>query len=395
MARLTVLLLSALVGGLLFVEVTMRPTPGERITFAAIFGSLALLALLTTPLLLRLARSSKRFRDALTVAASTTVFVGVAVVGVAAAGMFLSDHDLRLTLVSLATGTLVAIAQLWALSRSLSADLGLVEHTVARLAAGDLEARASVSRNDELGRLARSVDQLGDRLGGLERDRAANATARTELLANVGHDLRTPLASMRVAIEALQDGLATNPSAYLQSIGRDVEHLAQLVDDLFLISRLDSGALEFDVSDMDLSETADETLEALRPLADRRGISLELDVVESSPCGADAAAVGRALRNIVGNAIRHADLDVRVHVRSDERGAAVVVRDDGPGFPPGLAPFERFTRDDEARARDGAGAGLGLAIAHRIVDALHGELAILDGPGGAVRLWLPQPADEG
>lgn len=389
MARLTVLLLMALVAGLIFVEVTMRPSPAERFTFAAIFGALALLALLTTPLLLRLARSSKRFRDALTIAASTAVFVGVAVVGVAAAGMFLSDHDLRLTLVSLATGTLVAIAQLWALSGALAADLGDVEHTVARLAAGDLEARSSLVRSDELGRLADSVDLLGARLQDLETERAANASARTELLANVGHDLRTPLASMRVAVEALQDGMAPDPAAYLGSVNRDIEHLSQLVDDLFLISQLDSGAAIFTVDQMDLSETADETIEALRPLSDRRRIHLELDVVGATPCTADPSAIGRVLRNLVSNAIRHADHEVRVHVRTDGRGAIAVVRDDGPGFPPGLSPFDRFTRGDDARARDGGGAGLGLAIAHRITSALDGHLTILEGPGGAVRLWLP------
>ncbi len=391
MARLTILLVAALVGGLLFVEVTMRPTPAERVTFATIFGALALLALLTTPLLLRLARSSRRFRDALTVAASTTVVVGVAVVAVAAAGMFLSDHDLRLTLVSLATGTLVAIAQLWALSAALSSDLEQVEGTVARLAGGDLAARTSINRGDELGRLADSVDELAGRLQELEAERGANDRARTELLANVGHDLRTPLAAMQVAVEALQDGMARDPAAYLAAVGRDIEHLSLLVDDLFLISQLDSRSVGFDLTGMDLSESADETVEALRPVADARSVHLELDVLGSTPCAADPAAVGRVLRNVVGNAIRHADVEVRIHVREHNGGAAVIIRDDGPGFPDGLAPFERFTRGDEARARDGAGAGLGLAIAHRITTALDGELSILDGPGGAVRLWLPGP----
>ncbi len=389
MARLTILLLAALVGGLFFVEVTMRPTSGERFTFAAIFGAVALFALLTTPLLLRLARSSRRFRDALTVAASTAVFVGVAVISVAAAGMFLSDHDLRLTLVSLAVGTLIAIAQLWALSAALASDLGEVETTVAALASGDLDARSRVTRNDEIGRLSKSVDVLARRLHLLETERRANETARTELLANVGHDLRTPLASMRVAVEALQDGLAPDPVAYLASIDRDIEHLSLLVDDLFLISQLDSGASVFAVGQMDLSESADETVEALRPLADRRGVHLELDIVGSSPCTGDPSAVGRVLRNIVGNAIRHADHEVRLHVRADADGAAAVVRDDGPGFPPGLAPFERFSRGDDARARDGSGAGLGLAIADRISGALGGDLSVLEGPGGAVRLRLP------
>ncbi|NND83913.1 MAG: HAMP domain-containing histidine kinase [Acidimicrobiia bacterium] len=390
MARLTALLVAALIVGLLFVELTMRPTAEERLVFATIFGSLAVVALLTTPLLLRFARSSRRFRDALTVAASTAVFVGVAVVGVAAAGMFLSEHDLRLTLVSLATGTLVAIAQLWALSSALSSDLSQVGDTVNRLMDGDLAARAELDRTDELGRLAASIDALGERLEGLEAEREADERARNELLANVGHDLRTPLTSMRVAVEALQDGVARNEGAYLSSIATDIRHLTQLVEDVFLLARLEVGDIAFDRTTIDLADLADESVQALTPVADRNGVALELDVGGVAMANGDVAQLGRALRNLIDNAIRHADAEVRVHVRG-EGEASVVVRDDGPGFPPGMTDtaFDRFSRGDEARARDGAGAGLGLAIAHHIATGHDGDLTLLDGPGGALRLRLP------
>ncbi len=390
MARLTALLVGALVVGLLFVELTMRPTAGERMVFATIFGALAAVALLTTPLLLRFARSSHRFRDALTVAASTAVFVGVAVIGVAAAGMFLSEHDLRLTLVSLATGTLVAIAQLWALSSALSADLGAVGETVRRLMNGELGARTELDRTDELGRLADAIDSLGARLQALEAERAANERARNELLANVGHDLRTPLTSMRVAVEALQDGVARDEDAYLASIATDIRHLTQLVEDVFLLARLEAGDISFDRSPLDLADIADESVQALSPVADRRGITLELDVGSVAMAEGDGASLGRAVRNLIDNAIRHAETEVRIHVRGDGE-ASIVVRDDGPGFPAEMAAvaFDRFSRGNEARARNGAGAGLGLAIAHHIARGHDGDLALLDGPGGALKITLP------
>jgi signal transduction histidine kinase len=146
---------------------------------------------------------------------------------------------------------------------------------------------------------------------------------------------------------------------------------------------------------VDVSELADEALDTLRPVANREGVRLRLNATGSVVVPAGPEALGRVLRNLVDNAIRHAphNSEVVVEVRNGT-GATVTVVDDGPGFDPGFvdAAFERFTRADPARSRDTGGSGLGLAIAQGFVTALGGEIWAEPGPGGRVGFRLP-PAD--
>ncbi len=255
-------------------------------------------------------------------------------------------------------------------------------------------------RLDEAGKLAHDVDVMAGALEDAEAARRRDEQARRVLFAGVGHDLRTPLASMRAAIEALQDGLATEPDRYLDSLAADVDALSGLVDDVYLLARLESGDIVLARESVDLTEIVDEAFEVFRPIASRRGIGLRLEADRRISAVASSDAVARVVRNLIDNAIRHSPTggDVVVHV-TDGAMATCVVSDDGAGFQPEFVvdAFARFTRDDASRERNAGGTGLGLAIARSYMSALGGEIWADPGPGGRVSFRLPgsasRPAD--
>jgi signal transduction histidine kinase len=278
------------------------------------------------------------------------------------------------------------------ITRSLRDDLAALRQATDRVAAGDLHARSGVTRSDELGTAATALDDMILRLAQAETQRQKDDEARRSLLAAVGHDLRTPLSALQAAVEALQDGLVADPDRYLRSMGHDIAHLRSLVDDLFLLARIDAGELTIDHERIDLTELADETLEAMCPVAGQREIQLQLQADRTVLVRGGSQALSRVMRNLVDNAIRHAPDRSRIVVRvNNGSDATVEVLDDGPGFDPDLlaSAFDRFTRADPSRNRDTGGAGLGLAIARGVIEAHGGQIWATPGPGGRVGFRLP------
>lgn len=327
---------------------------------------------------------------------------GLAVIGpvlvvigslVGSGAITLSGNDIGyVVLVASITGV-AAIIVGWRLSRPLARDLDVISETVGLIAAGDRSARTGIERGDEVGELAARVDGLGDSLELAESERAAADDERGAVVSALSHDLRTPLASLLASVEALEDGMADGPT-HLRSMRHNVLALERMVEDLFLLARADSGSLALQTESLDLAELIDEALEAVAPAAAERTISLAGDVHEAIPVAGDDQALGRVLRNLLDNAVRHSPdgSTVRVSAASDLGGGNVVVEvlDDGPGFDPDFVPraLERFTQADSARSRQG-GAGLGLAIAHTLVSAHGGSVAVYPGPGGRVSFELP------
>jgi signal transduction histidine kinase len=231
-----------------------------------------------------------------------------------------------------------------------------------------------------------------ERLSQATEDRTREQAARREFLAAVGHDLRSPLAALRAAVEALEDGLAPDPARYLGSMGADLDALSRLVDDLFLLSRIEAGNLNFDRLPVDVAELADESIEALLPVARQSDIELVVEVDGRVPADAGPAEIGRVIRNLVDNAIRYSPAGSQVTVEvCDAAGARVAVSDHGPGFPPDMLQraFEGFVTGDPSRNRSNGGAGLGLAIARGLVEAHGGSIWAEAGRGGKVVFQLP------
>ncbi|MEU7001527.1 HAMP domain-containing sensor histidine kinase [Nonomuraea sp. NPDC046570] len=229
------------------------------------------------------------------------------------------------------------------------------------------------------------------------RERALEG-ARRELVAWVSHDLRTPLAGMRAMAEALEDGVVTDRETVLRyhtQIRLEVERLSGLVDDLFELSRIHAGALRLSRSRIGLADLVADTMAGAEALARAKGVRLSAEAGEVVPVEADAGALGRALRNLVVNAIRHTPTDGTVLLRAAVHVgmACLSVADCCGGIPEADLPrvFEVAFTGESARTPTGeGGAGLGLAIAQGIVEAHQGLIGVVnEGPGCRFEIRLP------
>lgn len=375
-----------LAAGLLVAELAMEVTAPDRRRLYLVFGVIAAATFLAAIVSLRVAARLTSLRTSLIVVAFAAVAVTGAAVAVAALTMFIEPHDLTLVLVTIVLGVGLGGVVAGAVARPLTTDLAAISRTAEQAGLGDLTVRTGVERADELGKAANALDVMIERLEASEEE-------RSNLLSAIGHDLRTPLSSMQAAVEALQDEVAPDPPAYLRGIANDLEHLRHLVDDLFLLARIDAGRLELTRTRVDLAELADEAVEAVAPVAARRTVMLKVASPGFVGVDGDPAALGRVFRNLLANAVRHSPEagEVTVMLTRDGAHAVTTVVDQGPGFPEELRPraFDRFVRADDSRNRQSGGTGLGLAIARGIVEAHGGTIAIEDGPGGRVRFVVP------
>jgi signal transduction histidine kinase len=383
-----------MVVGLGAFEVIMQPSGQERVGALVLFGMTAAGIAAASMALPRLARRLPSLKATVIILGGASLLILVVALAIAGRQMFISEHDLNLLWVLMGFGVVASLAFGLTVSGPLTEDLARISSTSSAIAHGDLAARTGVRRLDEAGRLAHDVDVMAGILEDAEHRRAVEEQARRALFAAVGHDLRTPLASIRAGIEALQDGLAEHPDRYLQSMEADVEALSRLVDDIFLMARFESGDIVLQPELVDLTEIADEAIEVLTPIAAARMVQLRLEAEKRVLAWAAPEAVARVLRNLVDNAIRHSPTggDVVIAVSNGSR-AQCSVHDEGPGFSAEFVgeAFDRFTRDDSSRFRGGGGAGLGLSIAQSYVEILHGEIWAREGPGGTVSFWLPVP----
>lgn len=370
---------------LLVTEAAMQPSEGDRIVLVAIYLTTAVVTVAWFELVRRRTGRGASVRSQLRLLAVGSVVVAAVAVVLAARSMFLSDHDRNLVLIALLLGAGLGTALATIVARSIADDLARVASAAGRLADGDHDARVQLERRDEIGDLAGAFDRMADRLAATEEERAV-------LLASIGHDLRTPLASLRATIEAIDDGVVEDPRSALAAMAGDVRDLSRLVDDLFLFARIEAGTLELRPERFDLAELVDETVDSMRALASGAGVILTGEGERPVSVEADPTSIARVLRNLVDNAIRHSPDGgtVRVVIEREPGVVSFRVRDEGPGFPEELGEraFGRFVRGDEARRRD-AGAGLGLSIARGIVEAHGGRVWIEDGPGATVAVTLP------
>ena len=391
--RALVLSLAGAAGALALFEVTMQPSPAERLELATIFLLMAASMSVVALWLPRISRRSPSIRLTVSVLSlASFLIVGAGAIAIANR-MFISEHDLTLLLVILAFGVVSAVGFAVAVGRPMTADLNQLEEQAAGVADGELDNRLQLDRADEVGRLGEAIDLMVSRLDEMEHERNATREARQAFFAAVGHDLRTPLSSLRAAVEAMQDGLADDSDRYLESMHKDVTALSQLVDDVFLLARLDAGVVDVSVCDVDLAAELEAAAQVLRPLGTERDIRIDVGCGAALFVSADPAALGRVMRNLIDNAVRHAPAGsaVRVHAAPEEGQVEILVLDDGPGFGSEFvgSAFDRFTREDPARVRATGGSGLGLAIASGFVNAMDGEIWAETGPGGAVGVSLP------
>lgn len=299
--------------------------------------------------------------------------------------MYQSGHDLRILVLAAGSAT-AALGAALLVGRSISASLGALVGTSGELAGGDLTARVAADGPAELRELASSFNHMAENISEL-------FDARRELVAWASHDLRTPLANMQAMLEAIEDGLAT-PDDYLPALRDQVRALTTLVDDLFELARIDSGALTLELREAKVSGLVDGCLRGLEAEARARRVNIESRVEDGLTAHCAPEKVERVLANLLVNALRHTPSDgsVAVFAEPEGNGVRIVVEDTGDGLSAESLRrmFERFWRGDPARSA--RGAGLGLAIARGIVEAHGGRIWAENRPGGGARVSFTLPS---
>lgn len=248
----------------------------------------------------------------------------------------------------------------------------------------------------ELALLARTLDQTAERLAAaIEAEREVEAQRR-DLMTSISHDLRTPLASMRAMVEAVNDGVVSDPETvrrYAGEMHRSTMALVAMVDDLFELAQADAASFAADCRQLvPLAEAVELALDVWRPEAVRRRVALEVDLGAAGACMC-SPRLGRVVHSLVDNAIRYtpAGGSVTVRAASGPEGIRVVVEDTGAGIAADQLSqvFEPFWRADPARS--GRGAGLGLTLAKRIVEGLGGEIRASSAPERGSRFDVSVP----
>ncbi len=298
--------------------------------------------------------------------------------------MFVSQHDLILATILLLFASGIAIALGAFFSETLSRRIMALNKSVQEVRKKGLGVRAEVEGNDEIAELAQAFNEMAAQLEESARKRQEVEALRRDLITWAGHDLQTPLASIRAIVEALADGVVDDPQTsqrYLQVAKRQIQSLSSLIDNLFEMARLDAGGLELDCQPNSLADLISDTLESFSALAQEKEVVLAGEVQEGiDPVVMDAPRIGRVLNNLVSNALRHTPSGGEVFVSADKEGdwVTVSVFDTGEGLAEEDLPyiFDSFYRAEKSRSRETGGVGLGLAISRGFVEAHGGELGV-------------------
>ena len=273
-------------------------------------------------------------------------------------------------------------------------------HGLLAVGEGERELTISTSARDELADVADAATAMIERLAAEEAARDQSETARRHLVAAVSHDLRTPITSLRLLAQAVEDEIVDGEARreYLERMRTHIVALSALIDDLFELSRLEAGDIRWTLERVSLDELVSETVAAMRVHAELKGVAVHTDLPDSlHPARANPEKVQRVLFNLIQNAIRHTPADGSVVIRAEPVAdrIEIEVADTGDGIDAAERElvFGPFYRGGVNASRTSDGAGLGLAVSRAIVEAHGGQIWLADSPAGTrVRFSLPAAA---
>jgi signal transduction histidine kinase len=293
---------------------------------------------------------------------------------------------------------LIAIVVARAVASGIMRDVEAIRDGLRTVGRGSRDVTIETTAHDELAELAAAANAMIYQLREEEDGRDQSEAARRNLIAAVSHDLRTPITSLRLLADAIGDDIVEDPEtrrSYLRRMGTHIDALSVLIDDLFELSRLEAGDINWTRQQVPLQELVGETVEAMRVQAEAKGVAVLAEVPETlRPAQANPEKLQRVLFNLIQNAIRHTPADGSVVVRAESvaSGIEFEVADTGDG----IAPEERervftaFYRGGADSARTSPGAGLGLAVSRAIVEAHGGRIWLAEAAVGTrVRFSLP------
>jgi signal transduction histidine kinase len=394
-ARLGVLVAAAAAGGVVIGLVYGGHDGVLTAIYLIVYGAAVLVAV---SLLARRRRHASSLARQL--AAGVGVSIGLSTLGVVVIAllMFLSPHDALVMVVLLLFAGGLATYSVRALAQGALADVRTVRDGLRAVGHGRRDITIQTDGNDELATLAADASRMVTQLAEREAERDAADTARRDLVAAVSHDLRTPLTSLRLLADAIEDDLvdADTRRDYLGQMSLHIRTLSALIDDLFELSRLEAGDIQWSMQHVRLDELVAETVEAMRVQAAAHGVQVSAAIPSNlAPAHGDPERLQRVLFNLIQNAIRHTPADGGVTVLAEAIGSGIEVEvaDTGSGLATAdrERAFDPFYRGgNSGSARPAGGSGLGLTICRAIVEAHGGRIWFAEAPSGTrVRFSLP------
>ena len=285
---------------------------------------------------------------------------------------FLGRVNRAIFLAALAAGAVALILGALVV-RQITSPLGQLAQATGRVAGGDLGVRVSATGSDEVGRVAAAFNQMAASLQRQEQ-------LRRNLMADIAHELRTPISVIQGQVEALQDGVFPLTAEALEPLHNNSLLLSRLVEDLRTLAHAEAGQLALDRQPVTLPELIADLLSSLRSEAEAKGVTMRADLSSDlPPADADPQRLRQVLLNLLSNALRHTPSGGEVRIRSRvgrDGWLLTTVTDTGPGIPAEDLPhiFDRFYRGEKSRSRESGGAGLGLTIARQLVEDHGGRI---------------------
>lgn len=278
-------------------------------------------------------------------------------------------------------------------ARRIVAPVRALADAAGRVAGGEF-AQIPVTSQDELGEMALAFNTMAAEL-------KQQHTLRRRVMADIAHELRTPLSVLQIDLESIEDGLTDPTNEVVTRLQKEVALLNRLVEDLRMLSLAEAGELHLEMQAVNVGTLVQTAIERVRSVAQEKGVGLTSRIGEGMPpVAGDAQRLSQVLSNLLSNALRHTPAGGRIIVaaRQDENDRVrVTVQDTGEGIPADELPhiFERFYRTDHDRSRDTGGSGLGLAIARSLVEAHGGRIWVesVEGKGSAFAFELPLPIE--
>ncbi|KYZ78180.1 hypothetical protein AXX12_01150 [Anaerosporomusa subterranea] len=296
-----------------------------------------------------------------------------------------------LLIYALLSGMAASIVLGYFMSRSLTRPIEDISRAAGSFAKGDFASRTTVTGDHEIGRLGEVFNSMADSLARIEQN-------RRDFLANITHEIRTPIAAIQAMAEALHDGVAGPElqNRYLETIVGQTRHMDKLVQELLDLAQLEAGELKIVKVKFELFEQLSHVCERFSPMLTEKNIRLE--VVESKGellVAADPMRLEQVLNNLVANAVRHSPPDSVISIKADKGTtfATVSVVDHGEGITSEDLPhiWERFYRAEKSRSRIGGGSGIGLAVTRQLVISMGGDIRVEStvGEGATFSFTLP------
>jgi len=283
----------------------------------------------------------------------------------------------------------IALLLTYILSRRILAPVKELTAAAGQFGKGDFSRRVEFDDQGEVGELAQSFNSMADNL---ER----NERLRRNMVADIAHELRTPLSNLRGYIEAISDGVVRADDATIRSLNEEASSLSRLVDDLQEVSLADAGEIKLIIQPEEISRLINEAVTALQNKAADRALTISVDQPSKLPTvNIDSHRIKQVLLNLLENAIAHTESGGTITVTAKEQDdkICISVTDTGEGIPPEELPlvFERFYRVDKSRTRATGGSGLGLTIAKRLVEAHGGTIEATSqaGQGSTFTFTIP------